>query len=117
MMRDVPVVEEKEYKIGDILTAGEFVIEFRDAGDAPLPDIEVKITVDSSGDFSGTTGSDGTFRTAKPRSVFEVSLLLRTPATGSSAPSQTASARAGPEKKKTSAGSSSAGVEPPVSVA
>jgi hypothetical protein len=115
-MRYVPMVEEKEYKIGDILPAGEFVIEFRDAGDAPLPDIEVKITVDSSGDFSGTTRSDGTFRTAKPQSVFDVSLISGTPATGSSATAQTASARAGPENKKTTAVSRE-GVEPPVSVA
>lgn len=111
------MVEEKEYKIKDMSPSGEFVIEFMDVHLAPLPDIEVKITVDSTRDFSGTTRNNGTFRTAKPRSAFDVSLKSGAPATGSTTPAQTASAEAGPERKKVTAGSSGKGVEPPVSLA
>ena len=111
------MVEEKEYKINDLSPAGEFVIEFLDASEAPLPDIEVKITVDSNRDFSGKTRSNGSFRTAKPQSAFNVSLMSGAPATGSTAPAQTVSAEAGPDKKQASACGRGEGVEPPVTLA
>jgi hypothetical protein len=82
-MRVVSVVEAKEYKIEDMSPAGEFVIEFLDTNQAPLPDIEVKIIVDSTGTFSGKTKGDGTFRTAKPQSAFDVCLTAGTTGTGS----------------------------------
>lgn len=111
------MVEKTVYEIDTISPVGEFVIEFMDASQAPLTDIEVKITIDSTSNFSGKTRSDGTFRTTKPQSVFDVSLTSGTPATGSTTSTQTASAEAGPAGKKASTGGSGGGVETPVSLA